>query len=306
MKPDGEEPNMPASICASEAGPKINRPRAETAFGCPRDFLGNRFVYVVISARARALSVGINMNPDKLCNFDCVYCEVNRDVPAAEQELDIRVMGQELQQTLQMVCSGKIRERLPYAALGQELVQLRHVAFSGDGEPTLCPKFVPAVETVVHVRARQFYPFFKIVLITNGSGLDARHVQEGLRYFTQDDEIWIKLDAGTQPYMDRVNRSEVSLEKIMANTLLIGRQRPIVIQSLFPAINGQEPAAEEIDPYIARLQDLKSQGAQISLVQIYSATRPVAHPECTHLRLKSLSHICQRVKTEAGLKAEVF
>jgi wyosine [tRNA(Phe)-imidazoG37] synthetase (radical SAM superfamily) len=306
MKPDVEERIMPAVMCANEFAQKIKPPCAETAFGCPRDFLGNRFVYVVISARARALSVGINMNPDKFCNFDCVYCEVNRGVPAAEQELDVHVMGVELQHTLLLVASGKIRERPPYRDLGPELVQLRHVAFSGDGEPTSCPSFVEAVETVVHVRARQFYPFFEIVLITNGSGLDARNVQEGLQYFTVEDEIWIKLDAGTQGYMDRVNRSEVSLEKIMANTLLIGRQRPVVIQSLFPAIHDREPAAEEIDQYIARLKDLKREGARISLVQIYSATRPIAHPECTHLRLKSLSPICQRVTTETGLKAEVF
>jgi len=29
----------------------------ETAFGCPRDFLNNRFVYAVISARAHGLSL---------------------------------------------------------------------------------------------------------------------------------------------------------------------------------------------------------------------------------------------------------
>ena len=36
----------------------------EVAFDRPRDFLNNHFVYVVISARARGLSVGVNMNPD--------------------------------------------------------------------------------------------------------------------------------------------------------------------------------------------------------------------------------------------------
>ena len=46
---------------------------ADTAFGCSRDFLDGRFVYTVISPRARGLSVGVNMNPDKRCNFDCVY-----------------------------------------------------------------------------------------------------------------------------------------------------------------------------------------------------------------------------------------
>ena len=43
-----------------------------TAFGCPRDFLDTRFVYAVVSPRARGLSVGVNMNPDKFCNFDCL------------------------------------------------------------------------------------------------------------------------------------------------------------------------------------------------------------------------------------------
>ena len=139
---------------------------------------------------------------------------------------------------------------------------------------------------MVHVRARKFYPFFKIVLITNGSGLDNKLIQEGLQYFTADDEIWIKLDAGSQSYMDKVNRAEVPLEKIVGNTLLIGRQRPIIIQSLFPAVNGQEPEVQEIDEYISLLNRLKNDGAQISLVLIYSATRPIAHPECSHLRLK--------------------
>ena len=51
----------------------------ETAFGSPRDFLDNRFVYAVVSPRARGLSVGINLCPDKNCNFQCVYCEVHRN-----------------------------------------------------------------------------------------------------------------------------------------------------------------------------------------------------------------------------------
>jgi wyosine [tRNA(Phe)-imidazoG37] synthetase (radical SAM superfamily) len=145
-----------------------------------------------------------------------------------------------------------------------------------------------------------------MVLITNGTWLDLSPVQEGLRYFTRDDEIWIKLDAGTQAYMDRVNRSEVSLDKVMENTRLIGRKRPIVIQSLFPLIAGQEPPPEEIDQYIQRLRELKDSGAMISLVQIYSATRPTAHSGCGHIPLQSLARICRQIKAETGLKAEVF
>ena len=58
-------------------------PTAEkNPFSIPRNFLNNRFVYVTVSPRAKGLSVGVNLNPDKLCNFDCVYCEVNRLAPS--------------------------------------------------------------------------------------------------------------------------------------------------------------------------------------------------------------------------------
>ena len=43
----------------------------ERLFAANRD---NRYVYAVVSRRARGLSIGGNMNPDKRCNFDCVHC----------------------------------------------------------------------------------------------------------------------------------------------------------------------------------------------------------------------------------------
>lgn len=279
---------------------------SETAFGCPRDFLDNRFVYVVVSARARGLSIGVNMNPDKKCDFDCVYCEVNRTAPARELNLDVDAMAAELQKTIAFVCSGRLRERPWYRAMPDELLELRHVALSGDGEPTLAPNFAEALQEVIHVRAVNTSAFFKIVLITNSVGLDLPQVQQGLDHFTKLDEVWAKLDGGTQAYLDQINRPHARLEKILANILLIARQRPIVIQSLFPAINGEEPPLEEIDHYAKRLLELKDAGARISLVQIYSAARPTTHSECGHLSLKCLSRIAQTVRQVTGLKAEVF
>jgi wyosine [tRNA(Phe)-imidazoG37] synthetase (radical SAM superfamily) len=287
-------------------GAAASTPRCATAFGCPRDFLQNRFVYTVISPRAHGLSVGVNMNPDKHCNFDCVYCEVNRSEPSRESRLDVPMMIAELERTLEVVKCGGLRERLCYQSAPPELLELRHVTLSGDGEPTLCPNFVEAVEAVVHLRARGRFPFFKLVLITNASGLDRPEVGQGLSLLTSRDEVWAKLEAGTQAYMDRVNRPDCSLEKILANILFLARQRPVVIQSLFPSINGEATPASEIDAYVQRLRELKEAGAQIALVQIYSATRPTPHGECGHLPLRTLSHIARRVREVSGLEAEVF
>jgi wyosine [tRNA(Phe)-imidazoG37] synthetase (radical SAM superfamily) len=131
-------------------------------------------------------------------------------------------------------------------------------------------------------------------------------VQQGLRLFTQHDEVWAKLEAGTQAYMDRVNASDTSIEKITANILALGRQRAVVIQSLFPLIEGVPPEPEEIEAYAQRLRSLREAGANIPLVQIYSATRPMARPLCGHLPLRALSQIAQTVRRVAGLNAEVF
>lgn len=276
----------------------------ETAFGSPRDFLENQFVYTVVSARARGLCVGVNMNPDRNCNFHCVYCEVHRNGEPREQ-LNVDRMAEELKTTLALVRAERLRERPWYRNLPDELLQLRHVALSGDGEPTLSPKFGEALQAIIHVRALGGHPL-KLVLLTNGTGLDLPHVLDGLKHFTRGDEIWIKLDGGTHAYINRVNRADIPLEKILSNILLVGRQRPIVIQSLFPAFQAEEPPLEEIEQYSRRLLELKLGGAQITLVQIYSATRPSAASRCGHLPLKVLSRIAQTVRQRTGLRAEVF
>ena len=91
--------------------------------------------------------------------------------------------------------------------------------------------------------------------------------------------------------MKRVNQpADMTLQNVMANILRVGRERPIVIQSLFPMLNQEEPEAGEIDGYVHRLQELMAGGAQISLVQIYSAHRPALNiRDCGHLPLSRLS-----------------
>ncbi len=277
---------------------------SEDAFGYPRDFLENQFVYLVISSRARGLSVGVNMNPVARCNLNCLYCEVDRGLAPRAPSLDSARLAVELRETLDLVKSGLLRQWPRYAHLPGELLEVRHVALSGDGEPTLSENFVEAVETVVGVRATR--QFFKIVLLTNATALDQPQVQKGLRLLISQDDVWAKLDAGTQGYLKKISGSTVSLNKILGNILRLARRRPVVIQSLFPAINGDEPPEAEIAAYANRLKDLKQSGAQIPLVQIYSATRPMAKQGCTHLPLKTLSHIAQTVRDVAGLRAEVY
>jgi len=276
------------------------------AFAQPRDFLENRFVYLTISPRARGLSIGVNLNPDRKCNFDCVYCEVDRTQPVHDEMIDCDAAAIELERALRMVYSGVLRQLPPYTNVPEELLKLRHVALSGDGEPTTSPKFLETLEAVVHVRARAIFPFFKVVLITNASGLDLPDVQTGLTLLTRRDEVWAKLDGGSQRSIQCINRTTVPLQKILDNILLTARKRPVIVQSLFCQVANQVPSIADIDDFAMQLRDLKQRGAQIPLVQIYSATRPTPHSNVRHLPLKLLSDIAETVRRIAGLNAEPF
>lgn len=304
----GSSMNASDNLSADSAS---SSPKAAAGPDNPCNYLGNRFVYLAMCPRARGLSVGINMNPDKQCNYDCVYCEVDRqdaDSPATGRgkDLDVAVMVSELEQTLDLIESGKLREFEGYQQLPVELLTLRHVALSGDGEPTISREFNQAIEAVIHLRALGRFPYFKLALITNGSGLNRPEVLDGLRLFTPRDEVWVKLDAGTQDRMERVNQSKDLLDGVLAQILRLARQRPVIIQGLFPALGGQGPSPGEIDAYARRLKALKEAGAQIPLVQIYSATRAASRGDCGHLPLRTLSGIARQVREISGLPVEVF
>lgn len=280
--------------------------RLDTAFGCPRDYLDNKFVYLVISPRLRGLSIGVNVSPEVRCNFYCVYCEVQRPETPNEDALDLDIMVEEFQKTLMLVRTGRIAKLAGYRGLNPELLTLQQVVISGDGEPTLAPKFHHAVQRIIHLRAVSTAAYFKLVLFTNGSSLHEPGIWDTLKFFTAEDEIWIKLDAGTQEYMSSINGVNARLDVVLDNILKIGRVRPVGIQSLFPMVNGSEPPQAEIDAYVQRLKELKDAGANISLVQVFSAAHPARMTGCEYLPLKSLFRICHQIKSVTGLRAEVF
>jgi len=277
-----------------------------TAPGQLFDFLGNRYVYAVISQRAGGLLIGIEMNPDKKCNFDCVYCCVNRAPDRDRRSFSLRTMSAELKAMLLRHRQHRFKELPNFSNLPEDLLKLKGISLSGEGEPTLSPRFAEVVGEIIHIRNSGQWPDFKIVLITNGTGLHLPAVQEGLRLLSLTDEIWVKLDAGTYEKMRDINKSPVPLSTIIDNIVALGQWRPVIIQSLFCSLNEAEPEDEEIDLYIQQLLEIRDQGADISEVQIYSIVRPPSHAACGRLSLSQLSLIARRVRSETGLNVEVY
>ena len=79
-----------------------------------RRFEANRFVYPVLSRRSGGLSIGVNLNPDKVCNFDCIYCQVDRTRQSETQFVEMDGLLQELDEMLALATSGEIWETVKF------------------------------------------------------------------------------------------------------------------------------------------------------------------------------------------------
>jgi len=272
-----------------------------------RSWRENRYVYPVISRRSKGLSIGVNLNPDKVCNYDCVYCCVDRRTPPTITEVDLDVLREELDHLLGLAVSGDLFEQPPFDQTPRHLRRVNDVAFSGDGEPTSFQRFGDASRIAAELLEKYRRADVKIVVITNATLFHQPRVQEALAFLDgHNGEIWAKLEAGTEAYYREVERTSIPLQRVLDNILTAGQVRPIVIQSLFMRLHGQGPPVAEIDAYIGRLKDLVAGGCRIKLVQVYTVARGTAEEWCTLLPAADLDAISERVGAEAGLPVETY
>ncbi len=272
-----------------------------------RGFAGNRYVYPVVSRRSKGVSLGINLNPDKLCNFDCIYCQVDRTTPGGPSEVDLTVLAQELEDLLQLTLSGELFAIERFQSTPPHLRRLNDIAFSGDGESTTCPLFPEAVQLAADARQRHHLDPVKLVLITNATQLHKPRVQEGLELILRNNgEIWAKLDAGTQEYYHTIERTTIPLARILANITETARQAPLVIQALFLRLHGDGPSREEQEAFCDRLNEIVAGGGKIKLVQVYTVARKPAEAAVTALSDAEVDALAELVRKRTGLPAEAY
>lgn len=240
-----------------------------------RKWLHNRYVYPVISRRSGGLSIGINLNPDKICNFGCVYCQVQRaDEEASPQPVDVALVQAELRELLESVSDRTLWQDDFFADVPAEKRVLRDIAFSGDAEPTSSPSFLEVVQLAADLKVSMGLDEVKLVVITNATLLSRDQVAKGLSIIQEHQgEIWAKLDAGTQGYYKVINRAVIPYSRIIENILLAGLKQPIVIQTMVASVGSVPFPITEQQAYIKQVKTLMDQGCQILRIQLYTVAR---------------------------------
>lgn len=272
-----------------------------------RSYADFTYVYPVVSRRSRGLSIGINLNPDKVCNFDCVYCEVDRLTPPRTRAVNLLQVRAELVALIDSALAGELAGDPKFSEAGLLTRTIRDIAFSGDGEPTMVHNFDECAQLAADVRRSRNLDATKLVLITDAAGLDKQSVRKGLEIMDRNNgEIWAKLDAGTPEYFACVNRSSVRFERILANLTRTAQERPIIIQSLFLRLHGEAMPEAELEAYCDRLTEITRAKGQIREVHLYTVARPTPEAWATRLEGSALTSVAERIRQRTGLSVATF
>lgn len=269
-----------------------------------RDSAGLTYVYPVVSRRARGVSVGVNLNTNRACNWRCVYCQVPGLVRGKAPEVDLVQLERELRGFVRSIALGDfLAEHVP-----EEARRWNDIAFSGDGEPTSSPQFAGAVAVARSV-LDEFDPLgsAKLVLITNGSLVHQHGVQDGLRLFRARDEVWFKLDSATDEGMRAINDVAPGLERVRTNLALAAGLAPTWIQTCAFARKGEPPSESEQAALVDFLAARLAEGVKLQGVLLYGLARESHQPEASELsRLDTawLERYAERLES-TGLEVRV-
>ncbi|MBF0281277.1 MAG: radical SAM protein [Zetaproteobacteria bacterium] len=269
-----------------------------------RDVMQMRYVYPVVSRRAGGLSIGININTNHACDWHCVYCQVPNLMRGAAPTIDFALLEEELRAMLHCVIHGSFLEK----HVPQEMRQLCDVAISGNGEPTSTRKFTVLIQCVIGIMADFELAHLPLRLISNGSYMSKRWVQEGLALMDRvAGEVWIKVDAIDADDVERINGVRIDQRQFFEQVKIAASLCPTWIQTCMFAWKGDAPSAAQVAAYCAFLQMLLDEKIPIQGVLLYGVARPSLQAESafvTALPKQALAKIAEQV-VALGLPVQI-
>lgn len=268
-----------------------------------RDSVGLKYVYPVVSRRAGGVSIGINLNVNSACNWQCVYCQVPNLKRGKPDPVDVDLLERELRGFLDEIVYGDFMEKyvLPASRV------IKDIAFSGNGEPTAAVEFPQVVERLKTIKAD--YPQLKNVpvrVITNGSQMGKAAVIDAISALSKiKGEIWFKVDTADENDQQRINGVKYPASVVLKRFASCASVCPTWIQTCLFYWDDQPPAPEEIQRYVDFCKQAKELGAQgVFLYTIARETMQRSADHVTPMDKETMSEIAGRVQS-IGLPVQV-
>ena len=257
-----------------------------------RELSGLKYIYSVISRRAGGLSIGVNLNVNNACNWQCIYCEIPNLTRGSPPPIELNLIEEELRFFLREIIHGDYMEK----NVSAEDRHLKDIAFSGNGEPTSAEEF-PEVILIVKKILEEFNLLHKIKirLITNGSLMHKTSVIKGVEMLKEmNGEVWFKVDSATEESIKTINQVNLKAHQILERLRNSINVCPTFIQTCIFTIDGKGPSEKDVDTYLQLVGEVKT---DIQGVHLYGLARPSLQPQA-----KSLGRISQEALEDIAIK----
>jgi wyosine [tRNA(Phe)-imidazoG37] synthetase (radical SAM superfamily) len=192
-------------------------------------------VFGPILSRRFGKSLGIDLSPyTKICNYDCLYCELSPARPTTEP--------QEVPEVEEIV--SEVREAL------HRYDDIDILTITANGEPTLYPKLAKLIKRLKEISGGR-----KILILSNGSTVHDRETREALKML---DIVKLSLDCATPRCLRRIDRMHKSIdpERIKEGMLKFAGEYEgsLIIEILVVAgINDRESEMRALSDFLVKL-----------------------------------------------------
>jgi wyosine [tRNA(Phe)-imidazoG37] synthetase (radical SAM superfamily) len=150
--------------------------------------MAQKHIFGPVLSRRLGLSLGIDLIPFKTCSYDCAYCECGHTTSKTITRQDF-FPTDEVMAELRVALASR-----PH---------LDSITLAGSGEPTLARSLGPVIAFV-----KREYPEYTMSVLTNGSLLNIRNVQDEL---LPADRIIPTLTSTFQHTFERIHNPHQSL-----------------------------------------------------------------------------------------------
>lgn len=238
-----------------------------------------KYIYGPVKSRRLGLSLGISLTPYKVCNFDCVYCQLGLTTKKTAERKEY-IKASDILAELRLWIKNN----------PSDLKKLDYITFSGMGEPTLniaIGRLISEIKRIIRV---------PIAVITNASLLYNPQVRRDL---SGAELIVPSLDAAQTRVFKKVDRpyTGINLEKIISGLVALRKEFSGGIWLEIMLVKGVNDDARHI-------KKLKAAADKINpdKIQLNSPVRTTSLPGILPLDKKNL----EKIKEIFGKKAEVI
>ncbi len=247
--------------------------------------LQKSIIYGPILSRRLGRSLGVNILPvdEKVCSFDCIYCQYGYT------ESCMIDPPRKL-----MPSVGSILRTIENALKKPRTIN--YLTFSGNGEPSLHPDF-PEIVQLTRELVNKIRPEAKVALFSNASLLTKPAVLETLGLI---DLSMMKLDSGDSKTFQAINQPAISVK--FGDVIRSLKSVPsLIIQSMLFDGEVNNIKGESYYQWVDALASLNPDAVHITSIE-----RPTANDTLKSVSAKRLREIQEHLQVKLDSDVKVF